>query len=116
MPVRRRKNLRKEGISELEYAFLRDQPLPEGQCPFQRISLIYDDGEDPNSPLARLWGEHRDEVLEEWIEHSPGTRPRCWWLFDSPEPQDEVPENQTNLLEQLDLLTAAEKRRARRKS
>jgi hypothetical protein len=30
------------------------------------------------------WKALRDELLPEWIAAKPGTRPRCWWLFDAP--------------------------------
>lgn len=31
------------------------------------------------------WHEFRDELLQEWIEHNPGTRPFAWWRFDATE-------------------------------
>jgi hypothetical protein len=37
--------------------------------------------------LRALWGEHRDEVLAEWIAEAPGTRPWAWWQLEAPEPR-----------------------------
>lgn len=31
-----------------------------------------------------LWNAIKDELLPEWIESKPGTRPSWWWAFDAP--------------------------------
>lgn len=33
---------------------------------------------------AAAWDHFRDEVMPEWIQKKPGTRPRAWWKFDMP--------------------------------
>src|SRR4051794_37143973 len=35
---------------------------------------------------ADLWFAHRDRALAYWTAKYPGTRPKNWWLFESPEP------------------------------
>jgi hypothetical protein len=35
----------------------------------------------------RAWEAVRLDVLADWIETRPGTRPHAWWEFDAPEPQ-----------------------------
>ena len=36
--------------------------------------------------LRRDWLFARDDILRDWIERRPGTRPAAWWHWDSPEP------------------------------
>ena len=45
--------------------------------------------DDPDL-LRGPWQAHRDEVLAEWIEDRPGTRPWAWWEFDAPEAREVV--------------------------
>ena len=35
--------------------------------------------------LQKAWDARRDDVLAEWAQTNPGTRPAHWWLFDAPE-------------------------------
>ena len=37
----------------------------------------------PPPTLADYWQAHRKAVLAEWLKTRPGTRPSCWWKFDS---------------------------------
>lgn len=39
---------------------------------------------------ALAWQELRGEVLADWIDKRPGTRPPIWWKHDSPEPTRRV--------------------------
>ena len=50
--------------------------------------------EDCESPFAEfivnalaesLWEQQREQLLANWIRHSPGCRPWPWWAFDAPE-------------------------------
>ena len=34
--------------------------------------------------MRRDWIENRSQLLSEWIEKKPGTRPWAWWFFDAP--------------------------------
>lgn len=36
------------------------------------------------------WEDLRDEIMGEWIQKHPGTRPWGWWQFEAPEPRRRV--------------------------
>jgi hypothetical protein len=38
----------------------------------------------PDEELQALWDSHRDSIVAEHVEDSPGTRPGRWWEYDSP--------------------------------
>ena len=38
------------------------------------------------NPLAEVWAAHRDRIVIEHVRDYPGSRPRHWWTYDSPEP------------------------------
>ena len=61
-------------------ALLRDEPLPEGGNRFRYQHT-------PAAALRKIWGEIGAEILAEWVETSPGTRPCMWWRCDAPEPR-----------------------------
>ena len=67
-------------LSPEDEAFLLDRPLPPGGSPLRRFLRSEEDERD-------LWVLHRDTILRRWIRSHPGTRPRAWWLYDSPEPR-----------------------------
>lgn len=37
--------------------------------------------------VRRAWKSVRDDLLRDWIEERPGTRPWAWWKFDLSEPR-----------------------------
>ena len=37
--------------------------------------------------LRAVWVEHREEILEDFIDENPGRRPWAWWKYDAPEPR-----------------------------
>lgn len=37
--------------------------------------------------LCNLWEICRDDILAAHVMAFPGTRPRAWWIYDSPEPR-----------------------------
>ena len=39
---------------------------------------------------SRVWRQNREPILSAWITELPGTRPRAWWDYDSPEPRRAV--------------------------
>src|SRR5262245_18508338 len=41
----------------------------------------------PSDMRDGLWSEFGDQVLEEWIEAEPGTRPWAWWKWTAPGPR-----------------------------
>lgn len=73
-------------LSRLELDFVRDhgEPLDAG---FEWMALECGLAQrDPKSRAALAWRTAQPQALREWIRHRPGTRPRCWWAFDAPEP------------------------------
>ena len=90
MPIKRRMGKeRREGASGEAWAFMLDEPMPEGGNPFRWLAWGAEIHRLSSQPLApfgiqELWQTQRNEVLAEWTEHSPGTRPRCWWAWDAP--------------------------------
>ncbi|MDH5324375.1 MAG: hypothetical protein OEZ68_04230 [Gammaproteobacteria bacterium] len=83
MPVKRRISKQKKGVSELAWAFINDAPLPKTYNTFELSD--YEHGGTPE--LEALWRQHSETSVKNWVKHSPGTRPRCWWRYESPEPR-----------------------------
>lgn len=70
---RRRRRRRTDGLTKAE----RSQLL-YGSWWFQKEPI-------PHEERRALWEERRDELMGEWIQEEPGTRPWAWWEFDAPE-------------------------------
>lgn len=66
-------------ISPEAWAFLNDAEPPENDDGWECFMLEFHD-----EPKRTLWYQYRDMILTHWIQTKPGTRPSCWWLFDSP--------------------------------
>ncbi len=66
-------------VSATNLALLTDAPLPE---PHNRWEVF--------TGVAALWPLFRDDILANWIALHPGSRPSCWWRFDSPEPRQRL--------------------------
>ena len=62
------------------WARLRDEPCPAAASRWHQYFFAYAE----NFGLQAAWEAHRDEILADWAEHSPGTRPTCFWRFDAP--------------------------------
>lgn len=95
MPVKRRMAKgRRDGLTDLARRFLMDErpgrdDLQEGddgiewwclRCAPDRSDM----GRLGRPSLEELWQAHKVEVLEDWLEDSPGTRPSSWWRWDAP--------------------------------
>ena len=80
MPTTRhlRTRARRAEIDPVLWAALNDEPIPADGNPFIALDINDYDAMRP------LWFEHRAMILADWIHAKPGTRPRCWWLFDAP--------------------------------
>jgi hypothetical protein len=77
-----------------EFFFVRDQYDPEFDGSWDektrraiklkmlalRASLWAQDGRR----AGPVWERHRTAVMKIWPKELPGTRPFCWWRFDSP--------------------------------
>jgi hypothetical protein len=71
-------------LSAVELAFVCDETFERS---FE--SLILETGyrnRDVKSRAALAWKTARTTTVRDWIREHPGTRPRCWWAFDAPEP------------------------------
>jgi hypothetical protein len=70
------------------------------EVPADVIELLSD--REPANPFVKFtqeedlrlaWNEAGDEILFEWIEQAPGTRPSAWWRFDAPrQPKGKFPD------------------------
>ena len=73
MPVKRRVSKRRQELSDEAVLWL------EGSDAASR--WLYAQSQ---ADLAQIWSKHGSEVLAEWIERHPGTRPARWWEFEAP--------------------------------
>jgi hypothetical protein len=113
---------------EVEMAFLRDEELPEDR-PFADDCAWWsmlgmaggrggpyeprepDGALGPNRPSVHaMWRAVGEGIVQDWIKDAPGTRPRCWWRFDSPEARS-AGETQAHFLRRHNLLLAGEQER-----
>ncbi len=62
------------------------------------------------SALTRraAWYEHRDKILNGWLESHPGTRPGAWWSYEAKE-QPAEKEEQWEVLHRLGVMDDTEK-------
>jgi hypothetical protein len=73
-------------VSDAVIHLLRTGDLPEkGPGWFE----AFEKSRDPHScrtdtGLFADWQIVRDEILEDWIDTAPGSRPWAWWVFDAP--------------------------------
>jgi hypothetical protein len=105
--VRKRRTGKEHTSGELtmvEMLYLRDEPLPEGHTLVDlqhwwsmlglaggwggdRKPRIPDGNLGPERPsVFDMWQAVGQDIVADWVKDEPGTRPRCWWRFDSPEP------------------------------
>ena len=85
MPVKRRVSKARAQLSELAYKFLTDAPLSEDEKgDFEYFMLDCNQYDlSINADTATLWKRHSPEILKEWTAKHPGTRPTCFWRFES---------------------------------
>jgi hypothetical protein len=56
-----------------------------GQSPSNRWVKLTDTGYFMNGTDARpLWAKHRKNLIKQWVNEYPGTRPHAFWLFEAP--------------------------------
>lgn len=77
-----------------EFFFVRDEYSPEADTSWDdrtrqaikwrmfalRGALLTGNNKRPEE----VWMRHRAAVMKIWPKELPGTRPHCWWRFDSP--------------------------------
>jgi hypothetical protein len=78
MAIKRRLNKAKEQLSDIQWDFLCDKPMPEND--FEAFILKY----DVRKTNEQLWEQHRDVILAEHTKAAPGTRPALFWEYDAP--------------------------------
>jgi hypothetical protein len=84
-------------LNAAQQAFLYDRPEPnDPDDPTIWLEYVWltashrspDDMPAIGRPSARkLWQEHGEAVLAEWIRAHPGERPQAWWRCAAPEPR-----------------------------
>ena len=92
MPTNRRyrARVRQAPIDPTHWALLTDAPLPADANPFLVIDRNFD------RVMRPLWEEYGVEIVVDWIDAHPGTRPSLWWKYDAPRAagQDKLPPHQ----------------------
>jgi hypothetical protein len=77
MPRKLRVNKAKEQVTESEWKYLCDEPLPDN---FEKFILDI----DSKGNIEQLWELQREVILAEHAKDQPGTRPALWWRLDAP--------------------------------
>ncbi len=77
MAARRRSDKKRTGLSDMQWRFLKGEPLPKT---FEAFAIKI----DFHGTNEQLWDQHRDVILAEHIKESPGTRPALWWTYTAP--------------------------------
>jgi hypothetical protein len=77
MPRKRRIDEFKEQITDAEWKYLSDVPLPES---FELLNLEM----NFKGNIEQLWNQNRDVILAEHVKETPGTRPSMWWRDAAP--------------------------------
>lgn len=78
MPSRQRSDFTKrQGLSDLQWRFLRGEELPDT---FDAFILEH----DIDNTNKQLWHAHEDEIVAEFAKENPGKRPALWWTYSAP--------------------------------
>lgn len=75
MPRKRRVNKAREQMTDMQWDFLCDRPLPKN---FEAFAIAR------NSSNGELWNLYRDVILAAHTKETAGTRPALWWHYDAP--------------------------------
>lgn len=59
--------------------------------------------------LKAAWDAVKDEILADWMQRHPCSKPFAWWRFDAPETRQES-ESEATYLDRHGLLTPQEKK------
>jgi hypothetical protein len=114
-------------LLEVELLFLRDEELPEDRpfaddCAWWSMLGMAGGWGGPRKErepegflgparpsVFDMWRAVGEGIVQDWIKDAPGTRPRCWWKFDAPEPRA-AGETQVEYLRRHSLLLPGEAR------
>jgi hypothetical protein len=77
MPRKRRVSKAKTQLTDLQWRFLKGEPLPQT---FDSLLLEL----DLHNTNEQLWNQNRDAILAEHVQENPGTRPALWWQYTAP--------------------------------
>src|ERR1700681_795375 len=77
MPVRRRTDKKRAALTDAQWDYLRDKPMPAN---FETFALKI----DFHGNTEQLWNQNRDVILAEHVKENPGTRPALWWRYTAP--------------------------------
>ena len=77
MAARRRSDKKRTGLSDMQWRFLKGEPLPKT---FEAFAIKI----DFHGTNEQLWNQNRDVILAEHVKENPGTRPALWWRYDTP--------------------------------
>ncbi len=89
MPIKRRSaKTRRADISEVVEAILWDEALPD-ETEENAVEIYFavhfqERGELVGATIQDYWEDRAAEILDDWINKRPGTRPSCWWKWSSP--------------------------------
>jgi hypothetical protein len=54
------------------------------------IETVFGEPEPTEAELEQCWERYGDEIVAEWVEQQPGSRPWGWWRFEAPEVRQRV--------------------------
>jgi hypothetical protein len=82
----RRRN-RHHGVTDLGWRYLTDTVIEADRTDRENweLALLESDQRDHETgyKTIEIWEQHREQILADWVVRHPGTRPWCWWRFDS---------------------------------
>jgi hypothetical protein len=83
---RRPRIARGSELTANEWNFLTDQKCADETRGWEWWALTADctSFREDRLSVADLWAEYSPDVMVEWIEANPGTRPSLWWRYSAP--------------------------------
>ena len=69
-------------MTEMAWLFLNDKAVDDKSIEYFVLEFNEFDHQTKYR-TADLWSRFGDEVLDSWIKKHPGTRPTCWWRYQS---------------------------------
>lgn len=78
-------------VSRAAFAYLVGEPMPEDTDVWEWFVLKNQlGGPGHRSDVRSLWAAVGRELLQEWTQVRPGTRPFGWWMAEAPEPRAQL--------------------------
>ena len=80
----KRRRQQHAGITKLAWDYLNDQAKDDHPENFEYSFLESKDLDlETGYRTQDIWEQFSGEILADWVRRHPGTRPLCWWRFDS---------------------------------